>query len=63
MVILLIQVVFEEFKTFNVNDGFAIVLDKTFRNQSRTIITDRESKIVEYRANELTIDIYTKIQR
>ena len=45
----------EEFKTFNVNDGFAMVLWTKNLGKKAAIITGRESKIVEYRANELKI--------
>ncbi|QKF73550.1 3-deoxy-D-manno-octulosonate 8-phosphate phosphatase, YrbI family [Aliarcobacter faecis] len=47
---------FEEFKTFNVNDGFAIVFWTKHLGKKAAIITGRESKIVEYRANELKIE-------
>ncbi|HJE02563.1 MAG TPA: HAD hydrolase family protein [Aliarcobacter thereius] len=46
----------EEFKTFNVNDGFAIVFWTKHLGKKAAIITGRESKIVEYRANELKIE-------
>lgn len=45
----------EEFKTFNVNDGFAMVFWTKNLGKKAAIITGRESKIVEYRANELKI--------
>ena len=46
----------EEFKTFNVNDGFAIVFWTKHLGKKAAIITGHESKIVEYRANELKIE-------
>ena len=45
----------EEFKTFNVNDGFAMVFWTKNLGKKAAIITGRESKIDEYRANELKI--------
>lgn len=45
----------EEFKTFNVNDGFAMVFWTKYLGKKAAIITGRESKIVEHRANELKI--------
>lgn len=46
----------EEFKTFNVNDGFAMVFWTKQLGKKAAIITGRKSKIVEYRANELKIE-------
>lgn len=46
----------EEFKTFNVNDGFAMVFWTKHLGKKAAIITGRESKIVEHRANELKIE-------
>lgn len=47
---------FEELKTFNVNDGFAIVFWTKYLGKKAAIITGRESKIVEHRAKELKIE-------
>lgn len=47
---------FDELKTFNVNDGFAIVFWTKHLKKKAAIITGRKSKIVEYRANELKIE-------
>ncbi|RBQ28301.1 KdsC family phosphatase [Aliarcobacter vitoriensis] len=45
----------EEFKTFNVNDGFGIVFWTKYLGKKAAIITGRNSVIVEKRAKELNI--------
>ncbi|RXI25507.1 KdsC family phosphatase [Aliarcobacter trophiarum] len=53
----------QEYKTFNVNDGFAIVFWTKYLGKKAAIITGRESKIVEYRANELKIEyVYQNVK-